>query len=192
MLQKEITLSPTTIKIDGRVLAFDNLTDLAVGALGPSFGYGKCTGEIDRLKRDMRDGYVVVSDYLGIPIQDHDFIPFALAACREERRARPYVRRLGKGNYTFRRGPVPGIRCFRGGGGMFRHPRTLNEMRNAVACDGDTELRDLGVRVRGRRKKASLPTLWDDPWRNDRDDKNWKRQRRAQYRDAVPSAKRIP
>ncbi|MTH95625.1 hypothetical protein [Roseibium sp. RKSG952] len=191
MLQKEITLLPATIKIGGRFLAFDNLSDLAVSALGTNFGYGECTGEINRLRRNMEDGYIVVSDYLGISIREHDFIPFALDACRKERQRR-LARRLRRENYTFRRGPVPGIRCSRGGGGMFRHPRTLNEMRNAVACDSDSELRDLGVRVRGRRKKAALPTLWHDLWRNDIDNKNWKYQRRTQYRVAVPSAKRMP
>lgn len=181
MLQKEITLLPTTIKIDGRVLAFDNLTDLAVCFFGSNFGYGKCTGEIDRVTRDMEAGFIVVSDNLGIPIPASDFIPFALAVCREKREN--FARFWLRDPYTFRRGPVPGIRCFRGGGGMYRLPRTFNEMRNAVACETDDELRELGVKVRGRRKKGSLPTLWDDLCRKDYNNRNWKRQRRTQYRD---------
>ena len=54
---------------------------------------------------------------------------------------------------------------------MFRHPRTLQEMK----ANQDWP-------VRGRRKPHRLPHSWDDEYRVDMDDRSWKRHRRTQYK----------
>lgn len=78
----------------------------------------------------------------------------------------------------FRRLPVPYTRCYRGGGGWYRSPRTMNERRAAEALEVDDEMREYGIRP--RRKGYSIPSAWDDILRNR--EINWKRQRRKQWR----------
>lgn len=177
MLKQNIINSPATIKIDGRVLAFENLIELVWNQFGYQLGY-RCTGHIERFRRDVADGLVVVRDHLGIPIPADDVINLAITV-HGQRKGRAYWSRPR--TYTFRSGPVPGIRCFRGGGGYWRSPRTTAERRVADAIEHDPDMRDLGIRIRGRRKNHALPSAWDDLWRDDQ--KCWKRQRRTQYKN---------
>ncbi len=75
-------------------------------------------------------------------------------------------------------GPVPGTRCHRGGRHYYRHPRTMNERRQAALV-----LEEEGeVAPRPQRSSNSLPCAWDDFRVAARDDRNWKRFRRAQWR----------
>lgn len=87
-----------------------------------------------------------------------------------------------RGPYVYRQGPVPGTRKRRGWGHWLRHPSTLQEMRQSDADANDEELKDLKVRVRGRRSRAALPTVWDDIIASDTGNHNWKRHRRHQWR----------
>ena len=75
-------------------------------------------------------------------------------------------------------GPVPGTRCHRGGRHYYRHPRTMNERRlAALVLEEEGE-----VAPRPQRSANSLPCAWDDFRVAARDDRNWKRFRRTQWR----------
>lgn len=76
-------------------------------------------------------------------------------------------------------GAVPGTgkrrRCY---GGYIRYPKTFNALKAAdFYCEEDGE-----VPVRGKRRKGYVPTCWDDKPRKDRGVRNWKRQRKTQYK----------
>lgn len=92
---------------------------------------------------------------------------------RRYRWARPHV---------FRSGPVPGIRCFRGGGySAFRSPGTLNELRAIEAEEFDLD--ELDIRPKGRRRR-DLPTAWDDVSRSrGYTVRSWKEYRKHQYKE---------
>lgn len=94
-------------------------------------------------------------------------------------RPKPKTRKDNK-SYEFRNGPVPGIRKGYWFRGYYRHVRTQQEIReNETFAVNDNDLEDYGIRVKGR--KRSLPTLWDDiPV--DREDRNWKKFRRTQWK----------
>jgi len=92
-------------------------------------------------------------------------------------------RRNAAKDFAFRNGPVPGIHCYRGGGGYFRNPATRNEK---AANSGYEEYLDelddeIGMRPKGRIR--DLPTNYDDisrsrGWHT----RSWKEYRRHQYR----------
>lgn len=63
-------------------------------------------------------------------------------------------------------------------GSYFRNPKTQRNRRWAHA-DDDPEL---GLRVRAKRSKASLPTSRDDFYVKSRRNNNWKRYRKTQYK----------
>ena len=93
----------------------------------------------------------------------------------------PYLRPHSFTAVEYRRDPVPGTRCRRGSGygqRVLRRPRTTQE-RRAYFHD---EIAEYGVRIRGRRSAHALPNAWDDICRSDIFTKNWKKQRRTQYR----------
>ena len=76
-----------------------------------------------------------------------------------------------KRNFSFRRGPVPGIAKRRGGHGIFRQPHTQAERRlNACVLADDGE-------VPARPVRNSLPSVWDDCWRHRT--RNWKAQHKG-------------
>ena len=56
--------------------------------------------------------------------------------------------------YTFRKGPVPGTNI-KYKGRYYRHPKTANELRS----NSIPEYKEF---IRGKRKPANLPTLYDD------------------------------
>lgn len=94
-----------------------------------------------------------------------------------ERKTFRWMRRRKK-RYRFRDGPVPGIRCSRGGGyGYFRGIRTTAESREIVT---DRAGDDLEYQIPWRRK--SLPNAWDDISRVSIRDRSWKRHRKTQYK----------
>lgn len=91
---------------------------------------------------------------------------------------RPYI-----GCWALRRhpqwngeGPVPGVRKYRGGRRYYRRLRTTNERRQAQRMDPSD------VMPRGRRSARMLPNAWDDYVRGDREDRNWKRHRKHQWK----------
>lgn len=76
-------------------------------------------------------------------------------------------------------GPVPGTRCHRGGGHCYRRPKTMNERRQAALI-----LEEEGeVAPRPTRDANNLPNSWDDYWVSARDDRNWKRYRKHQWKN---------
>jgi hypothetical protein len=64
-------------------------------------------------------------------------------------------------------------------GNYFRHPKTQRDRRWTHAHDD----RELNLRVRAKRSKASLPTCWEDIM-VDRKNNNWKRYRKTQWKDS--------
>ncbi|KVP39731.1 hypothetical protein [Burkholderia ubonensis] len=75
-------------------------------------------------------------------------------------------------------GPVPGVRCRRGGGHYYRRPKSMMERRQAAMV-----LTDEGeVAPRGARSLKHLPNAWDDYCVAAREDRNWKRHRRTQWK----------
>jgi hypothetical protein len=59
--------------------------------------------------------------------------------------------------------------------GRFRHPRTMNEMRQYAAANDD----EYPVKVRAIRNPNNLPNAWDDYYVHA--DKNWKRASNRRY-----------
>ena len=84
------------------------------------------------------------------------------------------------GGKKFRRMPVSGTRCFRGGFGWYRYPKTFQELREIDSFYHDEECKLLKVKHRAGRNRT--PTCWDDCMRSDFNHKNWKRQRRHQWK----------
>jgi hypothetical protein len=81
----------------------------------------------------------------------------------------------------FRNGPVKGIRCRRHWKCQsLRHMATTQEIRENDFLNYDEDAVEYRIKARGRRRKACLPTVWDDYWR--RPQKNWKQQRRTQWK----------
>jgi len=94
---------------------------------------------------------------------------------------RSYRRHWRGGRYVFRRGPVEGIRKWRGGTWL-RGPRTLQENREAnFFFEHDEEARD--YKIKGRAHRSKLPTLWDDRCRSNYGVKNWKQYRKHQWKE---------
>ena len=65
-----------------------------------------------------------------------------------------------------------------------RHPRTVGERRAAHAAITDTELAELGIKIRPRRgiARESLPSDHDDRVRSMNGTANWKRYRATRWR----------
>jgi hypothetical protein len=85
------------------------------------------------------------------------------------------------GKYEFRNGPVKGTSRKRAHRGSYmRTPKTKQERSEVSLFESYEELKDLNIRIRGRRKH--LPTNWDDMIRADYYDRNWKRHRKTQYK----------
>lgn len=86
-----------------------------------------------------------------------------------------HERRFGPGfwrEYTFRSGPVPRVRCLRGGPSL-RHVRTQQARREAdfwLAEEGE-------IPVRAKRAAKALPDSWDDFAKPT--DRSWKSQRKG-------------
>lgn len=75
-------------------------------------------------------------------------------------------------------GPVPGVRCWRGGNRYYRRPHTMMERRQAALV-----LTDEGeVPPRGARNLRNLPNGWDDFRIAAREDRSWKRHRKTQWK----------
>lgn len=74
-------------------------------------------------------------------------------------------------------GPVPGIGRSRGGH-WYRRPQTMMERRQAALV-----LKEEGeVAPRGARSLGHLANAWDDYYITARSDRNWKRNRRTQWK----------
>jgi hypothetical protein len=94
----------------------------------------------------------------------------------------PWRRRRRK-NFDFRRGPVEGISCYRGGYRYFRRIRTGPEISANLFLHSDDEAREYEIKARGARRKGNLPTTWDDIGRSGYSrSKCWKRHRRTQWK----------
>ncbi|WP_321842636.1 hypothetical protein [Paraburkholderia bannensis] len=75
-------------------------------------------------------------------------------------------------------GPVPGVRCRRGGRHYFRRPKSMMERRQAALV-----LKEEGeVAPRGARSFCNLPNAWDDYPMSSIGDRCWKRYRRTQWK----------
>jgi hypothetical protein len=92
-----------------------------------------------------------------------------------------YIRRAG--NYKFRDGPVPGIRCRRGGrrGSYYRQIRTHQERRENSWIEHDEDIEN--IRFKARVARTKLPSNWDDIGRYDQRNKSWKRYRVNQWKE---------
>ncbi len=93
------------------------------------------------------------------------------------RRYNPYHAVGGK---HYRKLPVPNTRCFRGGGSIFRYPKTIQELREIDKYYHDEEMKTYKVKHRAARNRT--PTCWDDQMRSDVDIKNWKKYRKHQWK----------
>lgn len=84
--------------------------------------------------------------------------------------------------YEFRSGPVPGLRRgFRGRSRWLRHPKTAQEAKANSFAEYDEEATEVGLRIRGRRKRPNLPDVRDEVRRQDQV-KSWKQQRSQQWK----------
>ena len=83
--------------------------------------------------------------------------------------------------YEYRRDPVPYTSCGWAGGHWYKHPRTMNEMRAAVALDSDDDARE--YHIKPRRSRPNIPNAYWDMQRSDvRNRKSWKAHRKHQWR----------
>ncbi|CAB3704701.1 hypothetical protein LMG24238_03819 [Paraburkholderia sediminicola] len=75
-------------------------------------------------------------------------------------------------------GPVPGVRCHRGGRHYFRRPKSMMERRQAALV-----LKEEGeVPPRSARSFCNLPDAYDDYGVSSSGDRCWKRYRRTQWK----------
>ncbi|MCE6958542.1 hypothetical protein LAZ40_05690 [Cereibacter sphaeroides] len=82
----------------------------------------------------------------------------------------------------FRSGPVPGIRSRYHRGTFYRHMKTRAELREIQGLEADlADAEDFPVRVKIRRKRKDIPTLWDDIPRS-RKGNSWKGFRQTRYK----------
>jgi hypothetical protein len=82
--------------------------------------------------------------------------------------------------YTFRDGPVPWTRCWRGGRSG-RGMNTHQEIReNDFLEEFDEEAAEYGIKP--RRRRLNLPTWWDDRPQKRDIRKNWKKYRSHQWK----------
>ena len=65
---------------------------------------------------------------------------------------------------------------------MLRHPRTVQERRVAAGAQTDLDFIEYGIRTRGRRGVATLPTNYDDVPKSRTGDRSWKHRRRNKWR----------
>lgn len=72
----------------------------------------------------------------------------------------------------------PGSRTGQGWGHMYRRPKTTQERRWAHAWDDE----DFAPKVRKARNKKNLVDAWDDRRLSSREDRNWKRFRKTQWK----------
>lgn len=110
----------------------------------------------------------VMRDDMGQPLTREDFARFY-----------PYYQSCwGIYPYYCGYGPVPNVRKSRGGGGYFRRMKTMAARRQAQHVSDDEP------RVRAARSANVLPNSWDDYRNSSRDNDNWKRYRKTQYKVA--------
>lgn len=128
-----------------------------------------------------RDWYIdclyIMRDEHGMPLTADDFYEV-----RPKRRKFALLKSVQReGDWTsaeYSGSPVPNVSKRRGGNGYWRWPRTQAERR---LNQPDPEVRKWGEPpVRGRRTSASLPSAWDDIFRETQ--KSWKKQRRTQWK----------
>ena len=95
----------------------------------------------------------------------------------------PYRYRSG-GRFTFRHGPVEGIRCWRASGrGYHRRVFSQAERRETAFHERyDEDCLEYEVRIRGKRRHKNIPTLWDDLSLSDYRKKSWKNYRSHQWK----------
>ena len=122
--------------------------------------------------RELLDLYIVRDEFGSV------FSAGELIHAQEKRiRENPgYSRwRVDLSHHVYRQNPVPhtGKNSW-SFGHYYRRPKTTQEMRWAIAHE---------KYVRGRRSKRHLPSSWDDVPRSDiRERKNWKRNRKTQWK----------
>lgn len=85
---------------------------------------------------------------------------------------------------NYRNGPVPNIRCLRGGGySYYRRIHTFAEHRDNEGLLRDEDAQEYRVIPRPKRVSMNLPNSWDDIGRSDYRNKNWKRHRKTQWKE---------
>ena len=87
------------------------------------------------------------------------------------------------GGKHYRKMPVANIRCMRGGFGIFRYPRTQQELREIDKYYHDEDMKTYKVKHRASRNRT--PTAWDDQFRSDQRIKNWKKYRKHQWKQEI-------
>jgi hypothetical protein len=121
---------------------------------------------------------LVVLDECDLPVPPEIVIARAEA---QRPRHRPWWR-IGR-DYDpatdFRRRPVTGTGK-RGWRGSLRHMRTRQEIAANTFLASDEDALEHGVVARGSRRRNTLPTAWDDYWRDP--ERGWKKHRRHQWR----------
>ena len=113
----------------------------------------------------------IMRDDFGTPLTIADFAVF-----QERNRYRGWrYRWLSTWNGE---GPVPGVSKCRGGHHYYRRIHHMNARRQCFPVREEGE-----VPPRAARNQHHLPNNWDDYRVANREDRNWKRYRRTQWRD---------
>jgi len=86
-----------------------------------------------------------------------------------------------KPDRDFRKAPVPGVRRRRWGR-SYRRVRTQGEIRDMIGLEADlADIEDFPVRVKIRKRRLGLPTVWDDVMIGGKG-RNWKHHRRTRWK----------
>jgi hypothetical protein len=95
-----------------------------------------------------------------------------------------FPRRWRWDSATFRRGPVPHTGYRGGRGGSFKGPAIFRELKDMDFMRFDVDCLEHGLRPRGWRQSYLPDDLWWDNWYRDQgEDRTWKRHRRRQWKE---------
>lgn len=184
---------------DGRKWEFKNITEAANslwndGYLGryreaplfaSHFKEARPHDYFDDENRNALIGSVIYHDYVVRDEVGEVITPADLKDIRTKERKSKWRSRYDERDHIaekfFRELPVP----YTGGGSWrsgYRHVRTTTEIHDNEFLKYDEDAIEYDIKPRARRTQ-NLPTAWNDIWRNDYRDHNWKRHRKTQWKE---------
>jgi len=126
-----------------------------------------------------RVSYILRSEFGDVITKDD--ISEAFAKIRTDSRNARIDKEIARAQRNFRCAPEPST-GYRRYGNCYRHISTYSEHRDNDALNYDDDAIEYNIKSRSKRTKSYLPNYWDDRIRSDYDVKNWKRQRKTQWK----------
>lgn len=119
----------------------------------------------------LTENFRILDDYDHQRVDIQEFVN-VYNQIRNQRLKKHYNKFYRNHKYVFRRGPVPGIHKRTPYNNWMTYPKTKQELSQEVPT---------------RASRKNLPTAWDDLYRTT--EKNWKSQRKTQYKIVDKSTK---